>query len=384
MPSPAKPVDTKLAHKLVELRDAARSGLSDSTKLSTNDRPYGWINKVIGGLQPYTEDGARRNLQHITACLGMSQASHDKLLENLKALAVEHNAWRSLHGPKLTPDDFTETIGKAFGIWLDHIEQDLSGVPEFLEVEFRSHNPDFFRVLRSLGRVARILRLMNSHFAALETLSPLDSPKLGNRSTWIKDKTGVTERLAEIRSLLIKNSIGVDQTSLKTAVNLFLERGPFWKMKYWGQQKVPSDETKHPFIITYRQNLERRGGRNEDKFLIELFDRSILGELSEELYPSPLSRKATQTALFIMVYADENHLRVPFGILLNLLKIDEQFKKLVVDWGVTLERNCGIRRPKAPAPIFGELLDVAELVFQPAADLPKKVANLLRFPPKTE
>lgn len=257
-------------------------------------------------------------------------------------------------------------IHQAYELWFKQILFELNYVQKVFEKTKVDDNSEDLNLCRHrLKRVVRILELLNQQVAVLETMTPMDflefrnllTPASGFQSKQFRlmeatlglamqkrhqhdyykrtNEGGFTKNdFNEIESAEQKNTI------LKL-INNWLERMPFFDIKFWQTYKSASDTSvhSHPFWNDYFNLYKNSLTEREIEKLDDLKNRIFNDEQTEEGF----SNAALRSALFIILYRDFPVFQTSFQILDTLIEIDH----LLAGWRhkhyVMVRRMIGMR-----------------------------------------
>jgi tryptophan 2,3-dioxygenase len=234
-------------------------------------------------------------------------------------------------------------IHQAYELWFKQILFEIDSVAEILErPTLNDNSPELQMIVHRMDRVNMILKVLVQQVDILETMTPMEflnfrdmlRPASGFQSWQFKllearlglkyeQRHGQNYYLSQLNPdeiTIIKNA--ESRPSVLELVNNWLERIPFFDIKYWeGYSSLSDSEGKHPFWADYRHIWEQSLSP-EEKNNIGAFDKLILGIGQEE--DRQLSSAACRAALFIMSYRGYPMLELPFRLLDILLETDNQ------------------------------------------------------------
>ena len=234
-------------------------------------------------------------------------------------------------------------IHQAYELWFKQILFEINSVAEILEKPTLNDNsPELQTIVHRMDRVNTILKILVQQVDILETMTPMEflnfrdmlRPASGFQSWQFKllearlglkyeQRHGQNYYLSQLNAEeihIIKTA--ESRLSVLELINKWLERIPFFDMKYWkNYSAISASGSQHPFWGDYRHILEQSLSP-EEKNNIEAFDKLIIGE--EQDSERRLSPAACRAALFIMSYRGYPMLELPFRLLDILLETDNQ------------------------------------------------------------
>lgn len=235
-------------------------------------------------------------------------------------------------------------IHQAYELWFKQIMHELDSILKiFSETAINDNSASLQIATHRTNRIIEIWRLLVSQITVLETMTSMDfldfrdllSPASGFQSFQFRQLEAKLGLKMEDRhakkyyeyQMTPEHVAGIKkvekQESLLVLMNQWLERIPFWDMKYWANYDLPegADESLHPFWATYRK-VYASGLNNEEMKAISMtdFDALFLGKGDAK---TKLSHKACQAILFITLYRDYPLLQTPYQFISKWLEIDE-------------------------------------------------------------
>lgn len=234
-------------------------------------------------------------------------------------------------------------IHQAYELWFKQILFEINSVADILEKPALNDNSSELQmIVHRMDRVNTILKVLVQQIDILETMTPMEflnfrdmlRPASGFQSWQFKvlearlglkyeHRHGQNYYLSQLNPdeiTIIKNA--ESRPSVLELVNKWLERIPFFDMKYWENYTTLSHSGgTHPFWADYRNVLEQSLSP-EEKNNISAFDNLILG--NDQASDRQLSPAACRAALFIMSYRGYPMLELPFRLLDILLETDNQ------------------------------------------------------------
>jgi tryptophan 2,3-dioxygenase len=266
-------------------------------------------------------------------------------------------------------------IHQAYELWFKQILFELDFVMQVFQKEKIDDNSEDLNLVRHrLGRVIKILGLLNQQISLLDTMTPLDFLEFRNLLTPASGFQSVQFRLIESRlGLEMKsryqhdyykrtNEGGFDKndfeeineiethTTLLQLINQWLERIPFFENEFWKNYAIqfPVIDKQHPFWSDYRHIYEKSlSGKEASK--INEFDKIFLEENSDltgengSPVHTAFSSKAMRSALFIMLYRDFPVFQTSYQILDALVEVDHQMATWRHKHLVMVRRMIGLR-----------------------------------------
>ncbi len=266
-------------------------------------------------------------------------------------------------------------IHQASELWFKQILFELDFVMEVFKKEKINDNSEDLNLVRHrLNRVIRINELLNQQVTILDTMTPLDFLEFRNLLAPSSGFQSVQFRLIEARlGLQLQkrhefdyykrtneggfnsddyksiNNVENEQTLLQL-LNTWLERMPFFEMKYWKSfQQTATSNDLHPFWATYRdiyeQGLTEREKSKLPEFDFIFFEKALEGYTAEQLHNlrSDLSPKAMKAALFIMLYRDFPVFQTSYQILDAFVEIDHMMSNWRHKHFIMVRRMIGMR-----------------------------------------
>lgn len=232
-------------------------------------------------------------------------------------------------------------IHQTYELWFKQVLHELDIVRNiFRQPNVADNSPDIYNSVHRLKRICTILQVLVDQISVIETMTPLDfldfrdllRPASGFQSIQFKmieaalglnyeTRFGQEYYLSQLNEKDI-NRVKQAETeeSLLVLLNRWLERMPFCDEEHYRNME-PSAQDRHPFWTSYRE-VYAAGLAPVEKQNLENFDALFM---NEQEYPADrrLSRKASQSAFFIMLYRDYPLLQLPYELLSTLLEIDE-------------------------------------------------------------
>ena len=279
------------------------------------------------------------------------------------------------HGAPAHDEMLFIIVHQAFELWFRQILHELESVADVIGGE-RVAEKDMGRVVRALGRITEIQRLLIDQLGVLETMTPLDFldfrdylvPASGFQSVQfrlIENRLGLTPRhrlkikgaaytdvLSSEHARRLRDSEG--QPSLHDHVEHWLERTPFLhfgEYDFWQDYRgaVDAMRERDRAIIMSQAQLDADGRAEQlAKFdeqaatFAALFDRDLWEDLRQR-GKRRLSHQAMLAALLISLYRDEPIFHLPFRLLTSLVDIDEGFTAWRQRHALMVHRMIGSR-----------------------------------------
>ena len=267
-------------------------------------------------------------------------------------------------------------IHQSYELWFRQILFELAYVLKvFSKEKINDNSEDLNLVAHRLGRVIRILELLNQQVGILDTMTPLDFlefrnlliPSSGFQSAQFRLIEAVLGLQMDIRHqqdyYKRTNAGGFSQTDLEKInqteasenlshlVNKWLERMPFFEEQFWINYHPigNADGTGHVFWNDYRQ-IYKEGLNERETLKIVDFDYVFFNKVPLNTEPETLqslrgtfSPNALRSALFIMLYRDFPVFQTSYRVLDSLIEIDH----LLSNWRhkhlIMVRRMIGMR-----------------------------------------
>ncbi len=264
-------------------------------------------------------------------------------------------------------------IHQAYELWFKQILFELDySMGIFKKDTINDNSEDLNLVRHRLGRVIKIMELLNQQVNVLDTMTPMDFLAFRNLLTPSSGFQSKQFRLIEAKLGLAidqrhqkeyykrTNEGGFNPTDFKgiseteneknllQLVNDWLERMPFFDATYW-DNKNENSIIDHPFWKSYRSIYENGLTERELPKLIDFdyvfFDIKPTDSTQEQLavLRSSFSTAAMRSALFIMLYRDFPVFQTSYQILDSLIEIDH----LMSNWRhkhlIMVRRMIGMR-----------------------------------------
>ena len=265
-------------------------------------------------------------------------------------------------------------IHQAYELWFKQILFEFEYCTSVFEQEKINDNSEDLNLVRHrLQRVIKIMKLLNQQVEILDTMTPLDFLEFRNLLTPSSGFQSKQFRLIEAKLGLQMNKrhdeayykrtneggftqedfIEINNTetklSIQQLINNWLERLPFFDMKYWDETPNTINEKLHPFWANYRyvynDGLTEREQKKIAEFDFVLMDNATSIEDVEikNALRSSFSAKALQAALFIMLYRDFPMFQTSYQILDALIEIDHSMATWRHKHLVMVRRMIGMR-----------------------------------------
>lgn len=240
------------------------------------------------------------------------------------------------HGVRADDEMLFIIIHQTYELWFKQILFEVGVVAEiFSKEKIEDNSADVYNALHRLKRVSEILKILVDQITIMETMTPLDfldfrdflRPASGFQSIQFKilearlglqyeNRYGQQYYLSQLNEkdiALVKDA--ETQVSLFVLLDKWLSRMPFV------QQAWNENTFWQSYRDAYSNTLQEAEKQNVAHF------ESIF---VEGVYPQDrrLSREASRTALFIMLYRDYPLLSDPFQLINALLDIDD----LMAQW----------------------------------------------------
>jgi len=232
---------------------------------------------------------------------------------------------------------------QAYELWFRQLIHELNSVREIFRNPIHDNSPGMQIAVHRLKRIVSILRIVVEQINVMETMTPLDfldfrnmlRPASGFQSIQFKiieamlglkmsGRHAGNYYISQLRKEDMDKIIQAEkEKSLLDAINLWLERMPFFERKeFWKDYKAVAADSfqNHVFWSEYRK-VYGQSLLKEEWDNIDAFDEIFFRRNSEN--HRKLSAKACRAALFIMLYRDYPLLQLPFQLLNTLLDIDE-------------------------------------------------------------
>lgn len=264
-------------------------------------------------------------------------------------------------------------IHQAYELWFKQILFELDySMAIFKKDTINDNSEDLNLVRHRLGRVIKIMELLNQQVNVLDTMTPMDFLAFRNLLTPSSGFQSKQFRLIEAKLGLAidqrhqkeyykrTNEGGFNSTDFKgiseteneknllQLINDWLERMPFFDATYW-DNKNEKTIIDHPFWKSYRSIYENGLTERELPKLIDFdyvfFDIKPTDSLPEQLavLRSSFSTTAMRSALFIMLYRDFPVFQTSYQLLDSLIEIDH----LMSNWRhkhlIMVRRMIGMR-----------------------------------------
>jgi len=235
-------------------------------------------------------------------------------------------------------------IHQAYELWFKQVMHDLDSILDVFNTKKIDDNSAALQIAtHRTNRIVEIWKLLVNQVTVLETMTSMDfldfrdllSPASGFQSfqfrqlearLGLKMENRHENRYYEhqLRKEHIQSIKEIEEEpTLLELMEGWLERSPFWNMKYWEDYDVPegADTSLHPFWATYR-HVYKSGLRSEEMAAISMsdFDALFFGKGDAKTRLSP---KACQAILFIRLYRDYPLLAQPHQFMSKWLEIDE-------------------------------------------------------------
>jgi tryptophan 2,3-dioxygenase len=267
-------------------------------------------------------------------------------------------------------------IHQSYELWFKQILFELDYILKvFGKEKINDNSEDLNLVLHRLGRVIRILELLNQQVSILDTMTPLDFlefrnlliPSSGFQSTQFRLIEATLGLQMESRhqqdyykrtsaggfSQEDFNQINRRETSenLLQLVNNWLERMPFFENEFWrnytslNEKKIIDHVFWDDYRHIYQNGLTEREATKIIDFDYVFFDKVPEGATAENLSAlrSSFSSVALRSALFIMLYRDFPVFQTSYQIMDSLIEIDH----LMSNWRhkhlIMVRRMIGMR-----------------------------------------
>ena len=192
-------------------------------------------------------------------------------------------------------------IHQAYELWFKQILFELDFCSSVFEQECINDNSEDLNLVRHrLQRVIKILQLLNQQVEILDTMTPLDFLEFRNLLTPSSGFQSKQFRLLEARlGLKMENrhdkayykrtneggftpadyqqiNKTEEKPSIQQLINTWLERLPFFDLKYWDTWKDENELNLHPFwhqyAAIYKAGLSERESQKYNDFLSAFFD----------------------------------------------------------------------------------------------------------------
>jgi tryptophan 2,3-dioxygenase len=312
-------------------------------------------------------------------------------------------------------------VHQTYELWFKQILHELDSALAVL-----SKNPvpeqSIAGVLQRLERIVAIGPILFQQIDVLETMTPMDFldfrhvlyPASGFQSAQfrlIEIKLGLRreQRVLAHLPLSDEDKIRIEQaeqtSSLFALIERWLERMPFIQKpsySFWQEyQNAVQEMFAHDRAMIRANAATSAQGVEEMLAQTDLNERSFATFFSEEKYNAlrasgakRLSFKASQAALFILLYRDYPILHLPFRLLQTLIAIDEIFSVWRYRHAQMAMRMIGAKvgtggssgfeyllRSTAKHRIFADFADLSAFLIPRASlpDLPPDIASMLNF-----
>lgn len=232
-------------------------------------------------------------------------------------------------------------VHQAYELWFKQIMHELESILAIFDRQtINDSAPDLQIAVHRTQRIVEIWRLLVRQVDVLETMTSMDfldfrdllAPASGFQSVQfrlLEAKLGLRmeerHQQRHYQHQLREEHVGAIETteaqkSFIEYLNEWLERAPFWELKYW-EGAATENTNLHPFWADYRKRYEQSlTGAERRLIAMEDFDR-IFFEADSGL--TRFSHQAMQNILFISLYRDYPLLQMPFQLLSKWLEIDE-------------------------------------------------------------
>ena len=240
-------------------------------------------------------------------------------------------------------------IHQAYELWFKQLHHEADSIVRIMgKPALNDNSPELQTVVHRLNRIVTILRVLVRQIDIMETMTPMDfldfrdmlRPASGFQSWQFKEleaKLGLkfehrhgkeyyTAQLRKEHVDVIKKA--ESEKSLLDLLNSWLERMPFFnETENWKDFTLTSGATStspeiYPFWSEYRYQYQNSLA-DAEKNNLQAFDEVFLSSSANNNERS-ISARASQAALFIMLYRGYPMLQLPFQLLNALLEIDEQ------------------------------------------------------------
>jgi tryptophan 2,3-dioxygenase len=235
-------------------------------------------------------------------------------------------------------------IHQAYELWFKQLHHEANSIVSIMgKPALNDNSPELQTVVHRLNRMVTILRVLVHQIDIMETMTPMDfldfrdmlRPASGFQSWQFKEleaKLGLkfehrhgkeyyTAQLRKEHVEVIKKAEG--DKSLLDLLNGWLERMPFFNEKENWKDFITTSPSpgETPFWSEYRYQYQNSLA-DAEKNNLQAFDEVFLSSSANS--ERTISARASQSALFIMLYRGYPMLQLPFQLLNALLEIDEQ------------------------------------------------------------
>lgn len=236
-------------------------------------------------------------------------------------------------------------VHQAYELWFKQIHYELESIADIMGREnVNDNSPELQTVVHRSARIVTILKLLVHQIDILETMTPLDfhefrdllRPASGFQSWQFKmmearlglkyeERYGREYYLSMLKPEYVQRIKEAEaKKTLLELIEEWLLRMPFFHDEALWKNYHPATDGKGPYHIFWNDYLH-------------LYDASLVegekqnGRMLEEIFLAPrksehtsLAPEAMRNALFISLYRGFPVLHLPFGLIQNLLDIDEQ------------------------------------------------------------
>lgn len=267
-------------------------------------------------------------------------------------------------------------IHQAYELWFKQILFELDyAIKVFSKEKINDNSEDLNLVRHRLNRTIRILELLNQQVEILDTMTPLDflefrnllTPSSGFQSMQfrlIEAKLGLQMEKRHQHDYYKRTNQGgfskedfekitktEEEKNLLQLINNWLERMPFFKLKFWKDYNFISPEYfsdqpfKNDYRYLYKLNLTKREADKIEAFDYVFFDRSKndTGTEYKAGLRNSFSSEALWSALFIMLYRDFPVFQTSYQILDALIEIDHELSNWRHKHFTMVRRMIGLR-----------------------------------------
>lgn len=219
------------------------------------------------------------------------------------------------------------SIHQTYEIWFKQLLYEVESVSGiFAQKEINDNSPDLQIAVHRLQRCCTILKVLVQQIDIMETMTPMDfldfrdmlRPASGFQSIQFKfleallglkfeHRHGQNYYTSQLRDEDVAKVKSLEQRkTLLELINAWLERMPYFN----------SEDLWTEYRSLYASTLQESELGN-----LEHFDKRFFGENSNPYFS--LSRNASRSALFILLYRHYPLLHLPYELIETLLEIDE-------------------------------------------------------------
>lgn len=260
---------------------------------------------------------------------------------------------------------------QAFELWFKQILFEMKSIAEIFRVE-RIEERNMLIVISRLNRIIEIIKLLNSQFSVLETMT---AREFYDFRSYLQDASGFQSlqfRLLEIRlgvneetrilpkgkhyadSFVKEDRKQLDEAhkdkSLFDLVNKWLERTPGTEsdgFNFFGKFRSTVESMVEAMRVeaveckdTARKSTLMERYESTKKLFSSVLEEDEYNKLRKR-HDRRLTYKAMQGALMIFTYNEEPRFHVPYQILQTLMDLDSQFSKFRFNHACMVQKMIG-------------------------------------------